>query len=203
MNRSEAIRRLQRLKGKVLQDLAQEVGVYVRGPSGRVNKGWAGHAVERYLGLPLNSFQSPDFGFWELKTVSLKYLKNNQLVFKETMAITMIDPDHVASNPFEESHLKMKLDKVVVMTRVVGEDVDAPSVFHSAFTLDLKGPIYDVVKEDYNEVRNCLNDSNRGFNALTGNMGTYVQPRTKGRGHGSTSRAFYARKEFLKCYTDI
>ena len=44
-----------------------------------------------------------------------------------------------------------------------------------------------------------LNDiNNASFEALTGAMGVYVQPRTKGRGHGSTSRAFYARTVFIK-----
>lgn len=33
--------------------------------------------------------------------------------------------------------------------------------------------------------------------ALTGKMGVLVQPRTKGKGHGSTSRAFYARTGFV------
>jgi site-specific DNA-methyltransferase (adenine-specific) len=45
------------------------------------------------------------------------------------------------------------------------------------------------IKEDF---------SMRGFSALTGKMGKYVQPRTKGAGHGSISRAFYARPDFLK-----
>lgn len=34
-------------------------------------------------------------------------------------------------------------------------------------------------------------------NELTGGMGVYIQPRTKGAWHGSTSRAFYARTKFL------
>lgn len=38
----------------------------------------------------------------------------------------------------------------------------------------------------------------RGFSALTGAMGVFIQPRTKGVGHGSTTRAFYARASFLK-----
>jgi hypothetical protein len=38
----------------------------------------------------------------------------------------------------------------------------------------------------------------KGFDALSGKMGKFVQPRTKGAGHGSTSRAFYARVPFLK-----
>jgi DNA mismatch repair protein MutH len=37
----------------------------------------------------------------------------------------------------------------------------------------------------------------KGFDALTGDTGKYVQARTKGRGHGSTSRAFYARALFV------
>ncbi|MBC8141170.1 MAG: hypothetical protein H7Y38_06990 [Armatimonadetes bacterium] len=36
-----------------------------------------------------------------------------------------------------------------------------------------------------------------GFASLTGSMGVFVQPRTKGQGHGSTSRAFYARTGFV------
>ena len=37
----------------------------------------------------------------------------------------------------------------------------------------------------------------KGFEHLTGAMGILVQPRTKGSGHGSTSRAFYARTQFV------
>jgi hypothetical protein len=45
-------------------------------------------------------------------------------------------------------------------------------------------------------VRETINS--QGFEALTGRMGVFIQPRTKGAGHGSTSRAFYARVPFLK-----
>ena len=37
----------------------------------------------------------------------------------------------------------------------------------------------------------------KGFTHLTGKMGVLVQPRTKGPGHGSISRAFYARAHFV------
>lgn len=61
----------------------------------------------------------------------------------------------------------------------------------------MKDELYNAVKADYDLVRNTLLDSNKGFNSLTGKMGVYIQPRTKGAGHGSTSRAFYARPKFL------
>ncbi len=51
-------------------------------------------------------------------------------------------------------------------------------------------------KEDYDLVRNTILE--QGFSALTGKMGIFIQPRTKGAGHGSTTRAFYARVPFLK-----
>ena len=162
-----------------------------------MNKGWAGHVFERYLGLPINSAQSPNFGSWELKSVPLKYKRNGELTFKETMAITMIDPVNVCQKDFEESHLLAKLKKVVVVARIVGATVDEPSYIHSVTEFNLSSTLYEAVKADYDLVRNTLLDANKGFEALTGEMGFYIQPRTKGAGHGSTSRAFYARKRFL------
>lgn len=109
----------------------------------------------------------------------------------------MIDPYHVERTPFEESHLLAKLRKAVCVVRVVGKDYSEPSYVHSIVTLDLDGKLYDAVRSDYEVVQECLRDPKRGFKALTGRMGIYIQPRTKGAGHGSTSRAFYARPRFL------
>jgi DNA mismatch repair protein MutH len=195
MERKEAIERLQKLIGKELHKLAKEFGVTIY-KNGRVNKGWAGHVFERHLELPINSAQSPNFGSWELKSIPLKYLKNGNLVFKETMAITMIDPVNVKQKKFIDSHLFSKLKKALVVVRTVGKTVDDDSFIHSIVEFDLKNELYKAVEEDYNLVRDAIIGS--GFNTLTGKMGKYIQPRTKGTGHGSITRAFYARKEFLK-----
>jgi hypothetical protein len=57
----------------------------------------------------------------------------------------------------------------------------------------------DLIKEikaDYDYIRNkFLTD---GFSSLTGKDGKWIQARTKGPGHGSTSRAFYAKKCLVK-----
>lgn len=181
-----------------MHELAADLGVEVRGATGNVNKGWAGHVFEHYLGLAPNSDQSPDFGSWELKVIPLVQMATGKLRVKETMAITMIDAVDVARTPFEQSHLLSKLQKAIVVARIVGSDVDDPSVVHSVNELNLEGELFDQVRRDYEEVRRCLKDPSQGFGALSGSMGTYVQPRTKGAGHGSISRAFYARPVFIE-----
>jgi DNA mismatch repair protein MutH len=203
MHRDEVVRRLNKLEGRNLHELAKEYGVTIVSTSGKVNKGWAGHVCERYLGLPLNSGQSPNFGSWELKSIPLKRLRGGFFSFKETMAITMIDPYNVQRTSFEDSHLLMKLRKAVIVARVVGTHYGEPTFLHTVTSIDLDGELYDAVRADYELVRECLNDPTRGFSALTGSMGRYIQPRTKGQGYGSTSRAFYARPRFLAQFINL
>ncbi len=202
MERTDALAKLKTLAGQELHVLAEHYGVTIY-KDGRVNKGWAGHVFERFLELPINSAQSPNFGSWELKSVPLRHDQHGRLRFKETMAITMIDPVNVCQKEFADSHLLAKLQKAVVVVRVVGRNVDEPSYIHSAVEFDLTGDIYDFVKADYDLVRNACMDPNRGFSSLSGEMGYYVQPRTKGAGHGSITRAFYARPRFLAKFIEL
>jgi len=117
-------------------------------------------------------------------------------VVKETMAITMIDPYNVANTPFEQSHLLAKLKKAVVCARLFESQQENHSILVRVTAFDLSDKIiFEQVKKDYEETRNCI--LKRGFEHLTGAMGVLVQPRTKGAGHGSTSRAFYARTQFV------
>lgn len=203
MERTEALAKLKKLVGTDLLALAEklEIPVHIRvNVDGklvpRVSKGWAGHTIERYLGLPLNSAQSPNFGSWELKVVPVRIRPRVGICVKETMAITMIDPVEVKAKSFEESHLYGKMRKMVVVSRTFADLVESSAVVHSVGTFDLEDPkIYRQVKADYELVRQTLRT--KGFNALTGKMGKLIQPRTKGPGHGSISRAFYARTQFV------
>lgn len=195
MERAEAVSKLERLKGVDLVPLARKYRVTMW-KDGKLNKGWAGHVLERHLGLPLNSSQSPNFGSWELKLVPLKKLRNGEIVPKETMAITMIDSVHVEANPFERSHLLSKLRKAVICARLFESKEEKKSELVQVATFDLDDPaIFNAIKADYEETRAVI--KTKGFDYLTGKMGKLVQPRTKGAGHGSTSRAFYGRKELV------
>lgn len=198
MERLEAITKLNTLVGEDLRQLADHHRITVWSKVGNKynkNKGWAGHTIERYLGLALNSSRSPNFGSWELKLVQLTPKRTRELKVKETMAITMIDPVEVESKEFEESHLFNKLQKMVVVARVFESQADDRSLVHSVASFDLDNPqIYEQVKADYNLVRETI--ITQGFSKLSGTMGKLVQPRTKGR-KGSNSRAFYARTSFV------
>lgn len=199
-DREKAITKLKELIGKDLRPLASKLGVTVftdkinhKGP----NKGWAGQVLERYIGLGTNNIQAPNGGRWELKMVSLKKLKDGSIVPKETMQITMINPVQVKNTPFENSHLLAKLRETIICARLYNDINETQSFLISVGKFDLGDrDLYEQVKEDYNLVRNAIRM--RGIRVLTGAMGVYVQPRTKGAGHGSISRAFYARPIFIK-----
>ena len=193
--RAEALRQIRLLSGRDLRPLADQYHVTVW-KDGHKNKGWAGQVIERYLGLPQNSLQAPDFGTWELKVVPLVRAGDGTLRVKESMAITMIEPAEVVANRFEDSHLYDKLRSLIVVARVFENVADSSSLLHSAAEFDLDIPsLRNQVMNDYEAIRATIRTS--GVNSLTGDLGKYVQARTKGRGHGSTSRAFYARALFV------
>ena len=195
LDRKEAIRRLNLIAGKDLRAMADDYKIQVW-KNGRENKGWAGQVIERYLGLPQNSRQAPDFGDWELKVVPLRKDANGNLRVKESMAITMIEPAEVLANKFEDSHLFDKLRSMVVVSRIYESKEELHSILHAAAEFDLDNPkIREQVVSDYESIRTQIRE--HGIDSVTGDLGKLVQARTKGPGHGSTSRAFYARPVFV------
>jgi len=200
MNKEIALRKLKELEGHDLRKIADEYGITVF-KEGKPNKGWAGQTIERAIGLPLNSSQRPNAGSWELKLVSLKRKADGTIKPKETMQITMINAQDVLNRPFEISHLLAKLKSLVICGRIFVSKDEPESILYKVGTFDLEGELYEAVKRDYEEVRETLHT--QGFQALTGHMGKLVQPRTKGPGHGSISRAFYARTGFVAIILDL
>ena len=195
IKRNEALRILKKIIGKDLRKLADKYNVTVF-KNGKLNKGWTGHVLEKYLGLGLSSLQAPNGQSWELKIVPL-IKKRGSYFPKETMAITMINGDEVARTSFENSHLFEKLQSLIICGREFESKKEEHSNLVSVGTFDLLDKnIKEQVRKDYELVQSTIKE--KGFDKLTGAMGILVQPRTKGPGHGSTSRAFYARTNFVK-----
>jgi len=200
VSREEAISNLKQYIGQNLFSLAEQRGITVF-KGGKQNKGWKGHVLELLAGLQTSSSKQPNGITYELKSVSFRYTKG-KLVPKETMAITMINQDELRDYDFFNSHCWHKL-RAIVFCAVHWHGQNLPraellKVFN--FDLNERDELVLELKEDYDFIRNKL--INYGFAALTGKDGKWIQARTKGPGHGSISRAFYARTGLVKVIYD-
>lgn len=204
ITRTTAIKNLKKYIGKDLANLAPQFSIH---PfiNGRQNKGWKGLVLERLAGLQTNVSKAPNGLTYELKSVAFRKV-NNALMPKETMAITMINPEELRTHSFFESHVWSKL-KTIVFCAVQWESKNARNAkLFSVASLDFAedDDLIKEVKEDYDFIREKL--IQQGFNALTGKDGKWIQARTKGIGGTNPrtgerrpiTRAFYARKNFVK-----
>ena len=196
ITRAVAIRNLKKAVGKDLRALAIEHSITTY-ETGKQNKGWKGLVLERVAGLETNISKAPNGLSWELKSVSFHEVKG-QLVPKETMAITMINPTELKEQNFFKSHCWEKLKSIVFCAvKWNGKNSNDGQLIKVA-SLDFSEDdnLIKEIKADYDFIRAKLIKD--GFKALTGADGKWIQARTKGAGHGSTSRAFYARTCLVK-----
>ncbi len=209
ITRANAIKNLKRYIGRDLRSLASQYGITTY-ETGRQNKGWKGLVLERLAGLQTNVSKAPNGLTYELKSISFHY-KKNELVPKETMAITMINSEELRKHRFFESHCWAKL-KAIVFCAVKwnGKNSDAAELLRVTsldFTED--DELIKEIKTDYDFIRNKL--ITKGFDALTGKDGKWIQARTKGTGginprtgqRRPITRAFYARKALVKKIFEI
>lgn len=201
VTRAVAIKNLKKYIGKDLRKLALEHGITTY-ETGKQNKGWKGLVLERLAGLETNVSKAPNGLSYELKSVAFR-VANNELVPKETMAITMINPEELKKHSFFESHVWAKL-KAIVFCAVEwdGQNAQSAKLLRVA-SLDFAedDELIKEIKADYDLIREKL--IRQGFSALTGKDGKWIQARTKGPGHGSVSRAFYARTGLVKKIFEI
>lgn len=201
ITRATAIKNLKKYIGQDLRKLALEHGITTY-ETGKQNKGWKGLVLERLAGLQTNISKAPNGLTYELKSVAFHHIKN-KLVPKETMAITMINPSELKAHSFFESHVWAKL-KTIVFCAVMwhGKNSERAELL-KVTSLDFSetDELIQEIKADYDFIRHKL--VTKGFKSLTGKDGKWIQARTKGAGHGSTSRAFYARTKFVKKIFEI
>lgn len=196
ITRAVAIKNLRKYIGKDLRALALQQGITTF-ETGKQNKGWKGQVLEKLAGLDNNSRKAPNGLTFELKSVSFHSPKEI-LVPKETMAITMINPEELKAHDFFESHCWAKLKTLIFCAvRWNGHDAQKAELIQVT-SLDFAedDELIKEIKADYDFIRSKLIKT--GFKSLTGKDGKWIQARTKGVGHGSTSRAFYARTSLVK-----
>lgn len=209
ITRAIAIKNLKKHIGKDLRKLALEHGITTY-ETGKQNKGWKGLVLERLAGLQTNVSKAPNGLSYELKSVAFHY-KGKELVPKETMAITMINPKELKEHSFFESHCWAKL-KSIVFCAVMwhGKNSESGELVKVA-SLDFAedDELIKEIKADYDFIREKL--IKHGFEGLEGKDGKWIQARTKGTGginprtgkERPKTRAFYARTGLVKKIFEI
>ena len=202
ITRLQAIQNLEKYLGQNLLEYANQFGITVF-KEGKQNKGWKGLVLERLAGLENDNKKAPNGLGFVLKSVSFRYNKKKGKLFpKETMAITMLNPQELTDTPFFKSHCWEKLKSIVFCSVEWNEcfQNDCKLLHVTSFDLQNDDVLIKELEADYEFIREKL--INKGFKALTGKDGKWIQARTKG-GKGSTSRAFYARPVFLAKVLEI
>jgi hypothetical protein len=158
------------------------------------NKGLPGLFLEECLGIPHTS-RCLDCSDGELKLFPVKQRDDGSIVPKETIAITMLSTDDLRAHGFQESRCCQKMRRMLVVPYSRTEDM-IQFLNSRIVTMDSEefSDVYSTIESDYNLIRTHYLETG----ILTSTMGTFLQTRTKGAGHGSTSRAFYLRPAFLR-----
>ena len=175
ITRPVAIANLKKYVGQDLSTLAAQCQVTTY-QTGKQNKGWKGLILEVLAGLGPNVSKDPNGLSYEIKSVSFRYVKGI-LVPKETMAITMINPEELKACPFFESHCWNKL-KSMIFCAVMwhGKNAETAELLKvSSLEFSETDDLIQEIKQDYEFIRKKL--VNDGFESLTGKDGKWIQPR--------------------------
>lgn len=164
------------------------------------NKGLPGHFLEDLLGIP-HTPNALDCSDGELKVFPVKKLqKSGKLSPKESIAVTMLNKDDLKTCNFNDSKCCKKMSKMLVIPYYRKDD---KIQFLTPVIVDRSSPdfkeMYSILESDYNQIRQTFLDTG----VLESKTGILLQNRTKGAGHGTTSRAFYLRPEFAKRYIPL
>ena len=158
------------------------------------NKGKPGQFLEDLLGIPHTS-NCLDCSDGELKLFPVKQLKNGSLVPKETIAVTMLNKEELRTSAFHNSSCATKLNRLLLVPYYRAGDIIQ---FMTPRLIEKEcqefAELYATLEADYNAIKTNYLETG----SLTSKTGTLLQNRTKGPGHGSTSRAFYLRPAFMK-----
>ena len=162
------------------------------------NKGDAGLLLERLTGIPTSSALL-DALDGEVKIFPVKTLRNGERVPKETVAVTMLNHEALASTCWDESHCATKLRRVLfVPYEREGDHIRLlPPIL---FSQESHAELFVALAADYASIQTEWLTKGE----LHGHTGVLMQSRTKGPGgNAKKTRAFYLRPAFLKQVVEL
>lgn len=158
------------------------------------NKGKVGQFIEISIGLELNS-NCLDLKDGEIKAFPLKKNKKEELLVpKETIAITMTDRESLKTDIFDNSKLYKKIKNIIFVPYFrKGTKV----LIFDPILIQIKenDEIYNNIKKDYDDIRNNLLKNNQ----IQSKIGNLIQSRTKGSKNSKT-RAYYFKTGYIRKY---
>ena len=159
------------------------------------NKGAVGLLLETITGIP-HSSNTLDCLDGELKVFPVKTLKNGTRVPKETIAITMLNTEHLKTIPYSDSGVCKKLQRTLyVPYERSGDTIKYLTPTFIDMSLPQYATVCAAIQADYETIQQKYKTSG----TLSSTDGVYLQNRTKGPGgKEEKTRAFYLRKEFAK-----
>jgi DNA mismatch repair protein MutH len=154
------------------------------------NKGMTGFLLEKYAGIPTSS-DCLDCIDGEVKSFPVKIIKKTgAFVPKETIAITMLDRDNLKTSEWEGSRCAKKMQRILYIPyHREGEYITIGNLILIDACEPAVAAAFTQIKDDYKVIKKLYEETE----TLTSATGKYLQNRTKGPGHGSTSRAYYLR----------
>jgi len=171
------------------------------------NKGLPGLLLENFVGIPSSS-ACLDCRDGELKLYPVKRLKRNgksniagDLVPKETVAITMTKPETLVVTPWNYSRVKKKIEQILFVAYLREEDyITIPYMHYMSIYNPHHHELYKTFARDYYMIK----EHYRMNGTISGDIGKYIQYRTKGRGGSAPkTRAFYFRTNVMNSLEKI
>lgn len=205
MHKQDSLVKLQSLlSGANLYSLAETHHITVK-KEGRLNKGWVGQTLEKIITLPNSNAQEKDGEDFELKSTTLVN-RNGEWFPKETIKVTMLNPEHMLEETFETSALWNKLSSLIL----VGCHHPTPELCQ---VIKIKGvdvsdrELVQAVKTFWEDIQNLIVSGEFAKIHDIGRFDDWIQLRPTGDGkYFSTcpitgekfpARSFYLTKKFI------
>lgn len=153
LTRDEALSLLAPYLGRNLRDISDQLGVTQPSVTPQ-NSGWVGHTVEWLLGQSPNNNQSPDFGTWELKSLTVRpHPDGHSWRPSGALVLTQFRPQDLAATDFTESHLYAKIHALLLACHEAPETSSHGARLVKLSVYDLADKVRDAVSHEYQELQ--------------------------------------------------
>jgi DNA mismatch repair protein MutH len=166
-------------------------------PSSARTKGTVGRIFETAFGIPANSVPGPDFpsAGIELKSVPIQVIRGESRA-KERISVGMIDFQRLASETWDTATVRRKLDHLLLI--FYGWEPLQPIARFQTLCAGIWRPDESTlsgIRSDWETIANLARGGRR--DEVSESLTSILGAATKGRGHGSTTRAWSLKQPFV------